>query len=85
MLKIVIGQRGFVWVGNVTREGDMLLIKDARCIRRWGTENKPGLGYLANNGPTPTTVLEDPSDVEIHILAQVAAHICKKEAWSMYA
>lgn len=85
MLKIIVGQRGFVWVGKVTRDGDMLVIKDARCIRRWGTENKPGLGYLANSGPTPTTVLEDPATLDLHIIAVVASYRCKGEAWPMYA
>ncbi len=81
-IRIVVAQRGFIYVGHVTRDGDMLRIDGARCIRIWGTTGKTsGLGSLATGGPTKDTVLEDPSTVEVHILGVVLSHRCNAAAW----
>lgn len=56
MRQIIIAQRGWVFVGDVTRSGDDVTINDAQCIRRWGTTK--GLGQLATEGPTRNTVLD---------------------------
>lgn len=53
--KIVVLDRGFVYVGKVADEGENLRITNARNIRRWGTTN--GLGELVS-GPTDDTVLD---------------------------
>lgn len=52
---IVVLDRGFVYVGYVTEEGDYLRVTDAKNIRFWGTKN--GLGEL-RNGPLPETKLD---------------------------
>ena len=36
---IVVLDRGFVYVGDVTIDGDFLRITDAKNIRYWGTKN----------------------------------------------
>lgn len=54
--QIVVLDRGWVYVGNVIIEGDLVRIHNARCIRRWGTTK--GLGELALTGPTKNTVLD---------------------------
>ena len=54
--QIVIADRGWVWVGKTRREGDTVVIDEARTVRRWGTTR--GLGQLANDGPTETTILD---------------------------
>lgn len=58
--RIVVADRGFVFVGSTIAEEDgSLTITDAKCIRIWGTdESKPGLGWLAQNGPTGKTKLD---------------------------
>ena len=57
--QIVVLDRGFVYVGHTTIDGDMIKIAGARCIRRWGTDPaRPGLAYLAANGPTKNTKLD---------------------------
>ena len=53
---IVIADRGFVYVGRMTWDGEFATIEDAKNIRYWGTTN--GLGELALNGPTPKTKLD---------------------------
>lgn len=52
---IVVLDRGFVYVGHVTIEGDFVVITNANNIRYWGTKN--GLGELTN-GPKPETKLD---------------------------
>lgn len=52
---LVVLDRGFVYVGEVRRDGDLLCITNARNVRKWGTEN--GLGEL-RTGPRPSTVLD---------------------------
>ncbi len=52
---IAVLDRGFVYVGNVTRDGDFVLIENARNIRVWGTTN--GLGEL-RNGPLSGTKMD---------------------------
>lgn len=54
-IRIVVLDRGFVFVGRVTRTEDEMYIDDARCIRKWGTTE--GLGQLAQ-GPLAETVLD---------------------------
>lgn len=65
---IVVLDRGFVYVGEVTIEGDFLRVRGAKNIRYWGTKN--GLGEL-RDGPRPETKL----DVVGEILAPLRALI----------
>ena len=48
MKQIVIAQRGWVFVGDVTRTENEVVIEDAAVVRRWGTT--AGLGQLAAKG-----------------------------------
>lgn len=52
---IVVLDRGFVYVGEVTRVGDYIVIENARNIRIWGTSE--GLGQL-RSGPLKDTKLD---------------------------
>ena len=80
MKQIVIGQRGWVWVGDVTRDGDEVKIENAANVRRWGTTK--GLGEIAANGPTKDTVLDPCSTVRMHALAVVATLDCAEGKWN---
>jgi hypothetical protein len=77
--QIVIAQRGWVFVGDVTRDGDDVTISNAQNVRRWGTTK--GLGEIAKNGPSPSTVLDDFGTVRLHVLAIVAALDCEATKW----
>jgi hypothetical protein len=57
---IVVLDKGFVYVGNLSWDGGWGTIKDARNIRYWGTTK--GLGQL-RKGPTKKTKLDDSGDV----------------------
>jgi len=73
-VRIVVLQRGWVYVGRFSRDGDMCKLTNARCIRRWGTTD--GIGEL-RGGPTTNTKLDPATTVEFHILTSVAIlHAC---------
>ena len=72
--QIVIAQRGWVFVGSVTRSENEIVIEDAAVVRRWGTT--AGLGQLAAKGPTADTRLDPCPTVRIHPLAIVAMMDC---------
>ena len=80
MKQIIIAQRGWVFVGDVEQVGDSVTIKHASCIRRWGTTK--GLGELAGNGPTKSTVLDSLGTVRLHALAVVASIDCEAGKWT---
>jgi hypothetical protein len=65
--RIVVADRGFVFVGPTVVEDDgSMVVSPAKCIRVWGTdESKPGLGWLAQNGPTSKTKLDASGTVRV--------------------
>jgi hypothetical protein len=65
--RIVVADRGWVFVGATEQHDDgSLTITNAKCIRVWGTdESKPGLGYLAQHGPTSKTKLDASGTVRV--------------------
>lgn len=79
MIQIVIAQRGWVFVGNVTATSDEIIIEDAKNIRKWGTTR--GLGQIAQDGPTTETRMDDYGTVIIHPLAVIARIKCTVDKW----
>ena len=55
-IKIVVLDRGFIYVGNVSQEDDFYVIRNAKNIRQWGTSK--GLGELVS-GPLANTKLDN--------------------------
>lgn len=76
---IVVLQRGWVVVGDVSREGDLVVVDNASVVRRWGTKN--GLGELAEKGKQKETVLDSCPQVRVHQLGVVLHMACNQEAW----
>jgi exosome complex RNA-binding protein Rrp4 len=84
-LRIVIGQRGWVWVGRYERvrslerdQFDYVNLYNAFCIRSWGT--KTGLGQL-ENGPAEETVLDPCPTIRLHELTVVATYDVNDAEW----
>ena len=77
-VRIVIGQRGWVWVGYYSQDGDEVTIRNAKTIRVWGTTE--GLGELIN-GPTRKTRLDHAGTVHLHVLAIIASKECDASKW----
>ena len=78
-LNIVILDRGFVYVGDVTVSEGWLVISDARNIRRWGTTQ--GLGELALNGPQPETKLDMGGTIKAPMHAVIGLLKCEVSKW----
>lgn len=77
--RIVIAQRGWVFVGRWSQDGEMVTLTDAKNIRTWGTTK--GLGELAQSGPTTATVLDPAGTVRLHILGVVATLDTEVTEW----
>lgn len=78
-VRIVVAQRGYVFIGRWQNNGDEVVLTSARIIRRWGTSG--GLAQLANDGPQQETILEPPCTVRIHPLAIVVAYDVTHPSW----
>lgn len=78
-IRIVILQRGWIYVGKFYSEGNECRLENASCIRTWGTSK--GLGELASNGPTDNTKLDPAPTVRFHRLTIVATIDCDEKAW----
>lgn len=61
-VKIAVLDRGFVYIGRVSEEGDTVILRNAKNIRIWGTTK--GLGELVN-GPLSSTKLDDVGTVRV--------------------
>ena len=75
---IVVLDRGFVYVGRVTVDGDWCVIEQAKNIRVWGTTN--GLGELVN-GPTKNTKLDNVGNVRAPMRAVISIIDAKEDGW----
>ena len=79
-IQIVILDRGFVFVGDVTEEGGWLVISSAKNIRRWGTSK--GLGELAALGPLAETKMDDAGTVRAPMRAVIGLLKCEAASWT---
>ena len=77
-IKIVVLQRGWVYVGYFEREGSDCTITKAKNIRKWGT--KKGLGELVN-GKLDNTELDESGTVRFDYLTVVCTLDCEVTAW----
>jgi anti-sigma regulatory factor (Ser/Thr protein kinase) len=77
-IKIVVLDRGFVYVGRVVIEGDFVVITNAKNIRQWGTTK--GLGELVN-GPTPSTKLDEVGTVRAPLRALISLIDVDQSKW----
>lgn len=77
--QIVILDRGWVYVGTVSINGDWCTIENAQCIRRWGTT--AGLGELAAKGPLPETKLEPTGLLRAPLKSIIAMIKCEVSKW----
>ena len=76
--QIVVLDRGWIYAGNVTIEGDMVKIHNAKNIRRWGTTK--GLGELVN-GPIPNKTVADEAGEVTTTLKSVIHFIKCNQGW----
>ena len=77
---IVVLDRGFVYVGDTTINGDWCVIQNAQNIRVWGTTK--GLGELALGGPTKSTKLDAVGTVRAPLRAVIHTIDTEAKKWS---
>lgn len=80
MKTILVLQRGWVVVGDLSESPDKVTLSNASVVRRWGTTQ--GLGQLALEGPQKQTILDPCGIVEAHPLAIVMRIRCEAAKWS---
>ncbi len=78
-MKIVIVDRGWVYIGECKYEKDFLVITNAKNIRQWGSTR--GLGQLAIEGPTPSTRLDQYGTVRIPMRAVISTIDTEAKLW----
>jgi hypothetical protein len=78
--QIVVLSHGFVYVGDVSIDGEWCKIANASNVRRWGTSK--GLGELAANGPLKQSVLDPAGTVQAPMSSVVALIACEAAKWS---
>ena len=77
--KIVVLDRGFVYIGAVKIEGDFVVISNASNIRMWGTTK--GLGELTS-GPTSKTQLDKAGTVRAPLRALISLIDVEAGKWN---
>ena len=78
-LQIVVADRGFVYIGEVTTDADWVYVRDASNIRVWGTSK--GLGELVN-GPTSKTSLDKTGNLKINRKALINLIEVEASKWT---
>jgi len=78
-LQIAVLDKGFVYIGYVTTDGEWCHISDAWNIRRWGTTR--GLGELVD-GPTANTELDRVGNVRVPMHALLHLIAVMGEKWT---
>ena len=80
-IRIVVAQRGWIFVGEYSEEDGHAGLGHAKCIRRWGTTK--GLGQLAEVGPQSGTVLDHAGVVRVPMANKIADIACIGGKWSL--
>lgn len=81
-IRIVILQRGWVFVGKYIAGAVECRLENASTIRTWGTTK--GLGEIAENGPTSTTKLDPCPTVRFHPLTVIATIDTNESKWKQH-
>jgi len=80
-IKIAVLDRGFVYIGYVTIEGDFLYLHHAKNIRVWGTTK--GIGELVS-GPTKDTKLDSVGNITVPIRALISLIDVEQSKWNLF-
>ena len=78
-IKIVILQRGWVYIGRFERNGNDCKLHNSYNIRVWGTSK--GLPELVNGATSKTVLDKCDGVVEFDWLTVVHTITCNKSAW----
>lgn len=79
-IKIVVADRGFVYVGHVEEQESFVKLTLAKNIRIWGTTK--GLGELVN-GPTSKTAMDSVGTIRIPNRAVISIIDVEQSKWKL--
>lgn len=79
-IKIVVLQRGWVYIGRFERNGNDCKLHNAYCIRTWGTTK--GLPELVNGATSSTKLDKCEGIVEFDWLTVVHTITVNKDKWT---
>ena len=79
-IKIVVLDRGFVYVGHTEIDGNFVKMTNAQNIRYWGTTK--GLGELVN-GPLKDTKLDAVGSLTAPLLAVITLIDVDQSKWNL--
>ena len=77
-IKIVVLDRGFVYIGHTVIDGDFVYLTNSSNIRVWGTTK--GLGELVS-GPLSKTVLDKVGGVKAPLRAVISIIDVEQSKW----
>ena len=78
-IKIIVLDRGFVYIGRVKIDGEFIVVSSAKNIRVWGTSK--GLGELVN-GPLAATKLNDVGTLRSPLRALISLIDVEQVKWN---
>jgi len=79
-IKIVVADRGFVYIGNVEETDDFVKLKNSSNIRVWGTTK--GIGELVG-GPLSGTKLDKVGSLRIPNRAVISIIDVEQAKWKL--
>lgn len=79
-IKIVVLDRGFVYIGHADVDANFVTITGAHNVRVWGTSK--GLGQLANEGPLANTKLDVVGTVRAPVRALISLIDVDASKWT---
>lgn len=78
-IKIVVLQRGWIYIGRFSKQGNICQLKNAYCIRTWGTTK--GLQELVNGATTSTKLDKCDGVIEFDWLTVIHTITVNESAW----
>lgn len=76
---VIILDKGFVYVGDCSRDTELLYIKNAMNIIQWGTTD--GLNQLVTKGPTKNTKLSPACYIRVPWHSVISLLETDKKLW----
>ena len=80
-VKIVVLQRGWVYIGRLKKEGNLCQLSNAYCIRTWGTTK--GLQELVNGATSSTKLDKCEGVVEFDYLTVIHTITVNPDKWKL--
>jgi hypothetical protein len=79
-IKIVVADRGFVYIGKLTEDDKYITLNEAKNIRAWGTVC--GLGQLVD-GPTSSTKTDKVGTIKFPVRAVISIIDVDQKKWNV--